>query len=160
MHTCSLVAFTGVWVRAVFGTRARWLIRAEKTNWRRGVVVADHFNGTNWYLFFGNTTLVDSLLNKPLLRADYGLPSKHTLKFILRMLIAAQWGLILAASEMQNWDAIIISIFIIFCVCTTAFIFRTQDSVASWLKSNQIGLEKMVVQILWTPCDAICNVCH
>jgi hypothetical protein len=142
-----VVAFTGVWVRSVFGTRARRLVQAEQTHWRRGVVVADHFNDTNWYLFFGNNALVNSLLNKPLLRADYALPSKHTsfMKFILRVLIAAQWGLILAASAMQSWDAIIISCFIIFCASTSTFVFRPHDSAESWLKSNKIGLEKMIV---------------
>jgi hypothetical protein len=84
-------------------------------------------------------------LNKPLLHTDHAAQFKHRrfLKPFLRLLIAAQWGLILVASAEQNWDAILISIGIIFCAYTSSFIFRTSDSIASWLTSNHVGIEKM-----------------
>lgn len=147
-----MVALTGCWVRTMYGSRARRLIKTEQTKWRRGTIVTDHFNDTNWCLFFGNSNLVDSLLNKPLLRKTQNQPrwmkpSTYTtlMKLIFRLLVAGQWGLIVAASAIQDWDAIIISVFITLCICTSAFIFRTEDSVELWLKTNCVGLEKMTV---------------
>jgi hypothetical protein len=119
--------------------------------WRRSVIVANHCNETDWALFIGDSRLVNALLNKPLLRSSHTPQKYHTfnyknfLEFFFRVLIAGQWGLILAASAQQGWDAIFISVAIILCSCTSSFIFRTSDSVSSWLTSNGVGVEKMSV---------------
>ena len=121
--------------------------------WRHSVVVTNHLNEIDWAIYIGHSRLVNAILNKPLLcksgdRTKPGMhPSKHisSFKLLLRVLIAGQWGLILAVSALQNWDTIFISAAIILCACTSTFIFHTSDSVTSWLRSNHVGLEKMSV---------------
>jgi hypothetical protein len=114
----------------------------------------EHANDSNWTIFVGNHIIVDSLLNKPLLRAEDGplqrIHSSHHInlvKLFLRILIATQWGLIVAASALQNWNAFIISAAIVLCALTSTFIDPVHDSVASWLQSNSIGLEKMTTTL-------------
>ena len=146
---------TGLGIRSAFGHSARRLLISEPGKdgqcWRRSIIVANHWNETSWSLFIGDSRLVNALLNKPLLRSTHNTqefhPSKYknSLKFFFRVLIAGQWGLIIAASAQQGWDAILISVAITLCACTSSFIFRTSDSVSSWLESNNIGVEKMSV---------------
>jgi hypothetical protein len=150
-----MLPVTGLCVRSAFGHSARRLLVGELGKdgqyWRRSVIVANHCNETDWALFIGDSRLVNALLNKPLLRSSHTPQKYHTfnyknfLEFFFRVLIAGQWGLILAASAQQGWDAIFISVAIILCSCTSSFIFRTSDSVSSWLTSNGVGVEKMSV---------------
>jgi hypothetical protein len=144
---------TGLVVRTFFGHRARYLYNREPSNYTRMAVIVENFNDANWTVLIGNSNLVDSILNKALVRVDekdvlhWVDSSRHrsALRFVLRVLIAVQWGVILGASALQGWDAIIISIFIVISACASTFIFSTRDSIAGWLHSNGVALEKMRV---------------
>jgi len=146
---------TGLCIRSAFGRSARRLLvnklGKDGQYWRRSVIVANHYNEIDWAIFIGDSRIINGVLNKPLLRSNHTTQElrsskyKNSLKFFFRVLIAGQWGVILAASAQQSWDAIFISVAIILCACTSSFIFRASDSVSSWLASNGIGVEKMSV---------------
>jgi hypothetical protein len=121
-------------------------------------IVVDHFNEENWTILVGNNHLVDSLLNKTLVRVhNHRYNTRNPLywtssswkrnipQYLLSILILAQWGLLLAASALQDWNAVFISLFVVICASTSAFIFGTPDSIRGWLHSNGVGMEKMRV---------------
>ncbi|KAK2462363.1 hypothetical protein APHAL10511_005669 [Amanita phalloides] len=147
------LAVSGFFVKFVFGHRPRPLSAGNKGKfWRRSVVVAEHMNETEWTIFIGDSTIVDSLLNKPLLPAQPNTLRRvaffgqfSLLKLSLKFIVAAQWGLLIAASILQTWDALLIAVVLMFCACVTTFIFRPEVSLDSWLRSNGAGLEKLTV---------------
>ncbi|KAK2462364.1 hypothetical protein APHAL10511_005670 [Amanita phalloides] len=150
----ALLAVTGLFVRTIFGHLPRLLSarNSKDDSWRRAVVVTEHMNETEWTIFIGDSKLVDSLLNKPLLptkpnglRKVATLEGVSLLRLLLKLIIATQWGLLIAASVLQNWDAILIAVALMFCACVTTFVFRPEVSLESWLRSNEVGLEKLTV---------------
>ena len=113
----------------------------DKNAHTRMAVVVENYNDINWTIVAGENRLVDSLLNKTLNRAkrawnaEWPRMSVSTraviIREVLRALIAAQWALVIAASSFQNWDALLITFWIIVCACTSAFVFRTDDQISS-----------------------------
>jgi hypothetical protein len=160
-YLISLV-MTGWIVRKIFGHSSRQLSfrlkasklkvdeeKMPKKRFIRCALAADEFNETQWILLYGDSDVVSSFLNLPFRKPRENVPKwappTNILRLALYILIAVQWGLILAVSALQDWDAIFISIAIISCVLASAFIYTTKDSIRSWLHDNDIALETVRV---------------
>lgn len=138
------LALTGLVIRYSHGHKARKLLDRGPSEFSRMVVLCDSLNGNNWVVFIGGHRAVDSLLNKPLYKSK-PVPVPRVLRGLSRLLVAAQWGLTVAACALQDWNALVISVWIAVCACTSTYIYTERSSVQGWLKSNQVVLEKAEV---------------
>lgn len=138
------LALTGLVIRYSHGHNARRLLDRGPSESSRMVVLYDTLNGNNWIVFIGGHRAVDSLLNKPLCKSK-PVPVPGILRGLSHLLVAAQWGLTAAACVFQDWNALVISVWIAVCACTSTYIYTEHSSVQCWLRSNKVVLEKAEV---------------
>ncbi|KAK7965767.1 uncharacterized protein PG986_000044 [Apiospora aurea] len=97
----------------------------------------------DWKVFYGESTLVNSVLNLPL----RGNPPRHKelpgLRTFLRCLIFSQWAITVASAAKKDWNALGISFWVLFCILARTFAFSAKESTRSWLQhSSGIRLER------------------
>lgn len=138
------LALTGLVIRYSHGHKARKLLDRGPSEFSRMVVLCDGLSGNNWVVFIGGYRAVDSLLNKPLYKSK-PVPVPGVLRGLSQLLVVTQWGLTVAACAFQDWNALVISVWIAVCACTSTYIYTERSSVQGWLKSNQVVLEKAEV---------------
>src|SRR5262249_45392161 len=63
---CLLTPFTGLVVYALYGFRPRRLLVEKRSDYVRLLLVSEHMNSSEWIVIYGESTVVDSLLNRPL----------------------------------------------------------------------------------------------
>lgn len=131
----SILPTTGAVVFALHGGSTRKLSGQHSSNFNRLVVVTQHINETNWQIFCGESSIVNSLLNVPLrqtprIENEY---LREALYFVLRLLILAQWAVVVGAAVIKTWDAHGITFWIIFCIISRIHIFSAERSAKTWL---------------------------
>lgn len=130
-----LLPLTGIAINATHGGQRRRLLDEDRSEFKRVVVCTNSFNGTHWWLFYGGSHTLNSLLNKPLFRTTpargRGLASR-----ILQLLIACQWVVAIASCAFQDWNAIIISIWLAFCALSSGYFNPSPECVRDWLKRD------------------------
>lgn len=138
------LTLTGLVIRYSHGHNARRLLDRRPSEFSRMVVLCDSMDGSNWVVFIGGHRALDSLLNKPLYKSKR-VPTPRVLRGLTQLLVASQWGLTAAACAFQDWNTLVISAWIAICATTSTYIYTEHSSVQSWLKANQIVLEKAEV---------------
>lgn len=107
----------------------------------RMIVCTKNLNGCEWIAVFGHENIVDSMINRPLYRPNKASCS-GALGNVLRGLIGIQWGLIIVACAWQDWNALVISGWIVVCSCVSSWMYNKHHAVKAWLKANQLHVEK------------------
>lgn len=141
------IVATGVVIRFADAHHAgpRRLLNTRDETHPRLVVASNNMNAVRWTAFLGGHKLIDSLLNKPLYSAS---PSsildrkrRASVRALLRLLIAAQWSIIVVACAMQDWNALLISAWIAISACCSPF-YTPEHATREWLRINGLCLEK------------------
>ncbi len=128
-----LLPLTGLVVRATHGGRRRRLLDDRPSEHQRVVVCTSSFNGTHWWLFYGGSRTVNSLLNKPLFRAGHNAGRARLYRYLLQALIAGQWAMAVGSCAWQDWNAIVVSAWLAFCGLTSGYLTRPEDCARDWL---------------------------
>ncbi|KAJ2986458.1 hypothetical protein NUW58_g5019 [Xylaria curta] len=133
-----LMPITGVVIFMLHGSTPRRLLVEKPTRWNRLALVAEHENTTDWIAFYGESTIVNSLLNRPLkpLGSVKRPPVTTGLRMILRVLILGQWGIALGAAAIKDWNAYFITFWISFCIFMQAFVMPSEKGAKQWMKSH------------------------
>jgi hypothetical protein len=76
---------------------------------------------------------LNSLLNKPLYRAGIT-PAPRLLRPLLQLLIGGQWVLAVGSCALQDWNALLISFWLAFCVCASTYAYPPESGVQDWLQ--------------------------
>lgn len=152
-----MVTLTGTIIHIAHSSEPRRLGKPGSSNFNRLVIIAGHTNETEWRVFFGESTIINSLLNWPLhakRRYDF-LPTAVT-KALLRLLFLSQWCLAVGAATTQGWDAYVITFWLLFCIVANSVVFASDDRVRHWVenyalrdssaKSAGIGMERFVAE--------------
>jgi hypothetical protein len=127
-----LLPVSGLAVQFTHGGCPRRLLDDHMSVHKRIVIVTNSLNGSDWWLFYGETPALNSLLNKPLYRV--GRPAPRYAPILLQALIVAQWTLAVGSCALQDWNAIIISLWLAFCICSSAYYYPSQLGAKDWLK--------------------------
>ncbi|KAI1090944.1 hypothetical protein F5B19DRAFT_460945, partial [Rostrohypoxylon terebratum] len=106
------------------------------SNYNRLVVAALHMNETDWLAFYGETTLVNALLNRPLRVKRFSRANRWVFSISLRILVLGQWSLAIGAASTQSWDAYIITFWILLCILSNLFVFSTHRCCGNWLEKS------------------------
>lgn len=145
-----VVPLTGSVIFSIYGSKPRGLLVSDSSSYNRLVLVAEHMNAMDWIVFYGESTIVNSLLNRPLepKRPKTSSSVSSLLHIILRILILGQWALALAASATQNWSSFFISFWVAFCIVFHSYMIPPQSEVKDWMKScAKIRLERYQTQL-------------
>jgi hypothetical protein len=128
---------TGLLVRLTHGGKPRRLLDERISRFTRLVVAADSVNGSEWKAFYGGSYALNSLLNKPLYRTGFAPTTPLTrrlLRLLLRFVIAGQWVLAVGSCALQDWNAFIVTFWIIFCAIMSLYVYPPSSSVRDWLR--------------------------
>jgi len=138
-----LMPLTGKLVQFSHGGKARRLLDERASEFQRLVVATSSLNGSEWWAFYGGSFTLNSFLNKPLHRTSNP-PNPKLLRRLLRVMIAAQWALIVTSCAQQNWGAFVISFWIAICACVSTYVYPPESSVQDWLQDScNLSLEKI-----------------
>jgi hypothetical protein len=93
-------------------------------------------NSADWLVIYGESTLVNSLLNCPLEPNGPSLSPgmAAAFRFLLRLLILGQWGLALGAAATKNWSSYFICFWIAFSIFSHAYLITPARSAKDWSK--------------------------
>jgi len=151
-----IIPVTGVVIFYLYGRRPRKLgehhaFRGKITDaFNSFCIVAEPINSMNGTVFYGDSKLIGSFLNRPL---EPSQPPIHRfargpLLMVLRILIVGQWGLILGAAALKDWNGYFIAFWIIFCIFSHTYLFSTYTSINSWTRSYaNIKLERYQTEL-------------
>ncbi|KAL6231300.1 hypothetical protein BDW75DRAFT_47986 [Aspergillus navahoensis] len=141
---------TGLVISALFGSRPRKLLVEDRSPYNRLVLVAKHMNHADWILFYGESSIVNSLLNRPLEPTGGAVPplAVWLLRVLLRILILGQWGLVIAVAAMQEWDAFFVTFWLVFCILSHAYLLPPSIGAKDWMRYNAgIRIERFGTQL-------------
>ncbi|KAL4928128.1 uncharacterized protein BDV17DRAFT_101256 [Aspergillus undulatus] len=129
---------TGLVISALFGSRPRKLLIDSHSRYNRLVLVTKHMNHTDWIVFYGESTIVNSLLNRPLEPTGGPVPPLMVsfLRVLLRVLILGQWGLVIASAALQGWDAFFVTFWLVFCIFLHAYLLPPSVGAKDWMRYN------------------------
>ncbi len=106
------------------------------SEYNRLVVASLHMNETEWLAFYGETTIVNALLNLPLRVNKFPKANHWVFNITLRLLILGQWTLAIGAAATQNWDSYFITFWILFWIFSNAFMFSAKRCCRNWLEKS------------------------
>ncbi|OBS20450.1 hypothetical protein FPOA_06819 [Fusarium poae] len=145
-----LLPITGTIVCLLFGYQPRKLLVDKKSEYVRLVVVTEHMNTSNWKIIMGESTIVNSLVNRPLERSGRHPPNTRTLilRNLLRICIVGQWAIALGASAMKYWDAYLICFWIAFPIFCQAYLISPCFCAKAWLEQQAgVHVERYTTQV-------------
>ena len=136
-----LMPGTGFLVLLIHGSKPRQLLVDKGTDHNRMVVVTENMNGNNWMVFCGESTIVNSFLNRPLWRekSAHSPAIRRLLRSLLRIFILSQWAMAVGAASLEEWNAFIISFWVLLCIFSQSCVYTAQDGVRDWLQYD-VGL--------------------
>ncbi|GIC87633.1 uncharacterized protein Aud_004019 [Aspergillus udagawae] len=129
---------TGLVTFILYGCQPRRLLVQDRSDYNRLVLVTEHMNSTKWIVFYGESTIVNSLLNRPL-EPDGPKPSlflARCLFMALRFLILAQWAIAIGAAASKGWDAYFTTFWITFCIFSHAYLIPPRSIMKGWMHFN------------------------
>lgn len=129
---------TGLVTMVLYGCQPRRLLVQDRSPYNRLVLVTEHMNSRKWTVFYGESTIVNSLLNRPLEPdgPELSSPVAACLLLALRILIIGQWALVIGSAALKSWDAYFITFWIIFCIFSHAYLIPPRTVVNGWMRSN------------------------
>ena len=145
-----VVPATGIVIFCLFGSTPRRLLVEDVSEYNRLLIVSEHITTMDWTVFYGESTLVNSLLNRPLEPIGLQLSTFAwvSLRMVLRILVLSQWCLVLGAAALKDWNAYFITFWIVFCIVLHAYLIPPVTSARDWLKAHaKINLERYQTQL-------------
>ena len=145
-----LMPGTGFLVLLIHGSKPRQLLVDKGTDHNRMVVVTENMNGDNWMVFCGESTIVNSFLNRPLWRekSAHSPAIRRLLRSLLRIFILSQWAMAVGAASLEEWNAFIISFWVLLCIFSQSCVYTAQDGVKDWLQYDvNLRLERFEVAL-------------
>ncbi|KAJ2979088.1 hypothetical protein NQ176_g3455 [Zarea fungicola] len=144
-----VVPLTGATVYLIRGSKPRMLRMEESgSQYNRVAVVAKHMNANTWQVFYGESTVVNRLLNWPLKPEMHPVANNRFLLIVLQGLILAQWALTVFASASQGWDAFLITFWVAFSLFANACIFTPRRITSNWMKQHaDLRLERFCTDL-------------
>lgn len=130
-----LMPLTGLVVRITHGGKRRELVDNTANEHKRMVVCTSSFNANHWWVFLGSSRMVNSMLNKPLFRAG-PVPREPYWSWLLQLLIAGQWATALASCALVDWNALIITFWVVLCAVTSTYLIQPDRCVRDWLRRD------------------------
>ncbi|KAL7936853.1 hypothetical protein V8C35DRAFT_293990 [Trichoderma chlorosporum] len=132
-----VIPVTGAVIFCLYGTKPRRLLVESESDYNRLVVVTEHMNSTDWFVIFGESTIVNSFLNRPLSPEGPSIATGMVLvlRNFLRVLILGQWGLALGAAATKRVDSYIICFWIAFSIVCHAYLITPSRCASDWSKS-------------------------
>jgi hypothetical protein len=146
----ALMPMTGIIVFILFGSRPRTLLSEKPSRYNRLVLVSKHENSTDWIAFYGESSIVNSLLNRQLEPKG---PMKfrdrqYLLRLLLRAFILAQWATALGAAATKDWNAYFICFWVAFCIFVHSYILTPERAAKDWLNSTaKVQIERYKMQV-------------
>ncbi|KAG8162403.1 hypothetical protein KVR01_008168 [Diaporthe batatas] len=135
-----VVTLTGIAIHIAHSCEPRKLGKPVGSNFKRLVIAARHMNETEWQVFFGESTVINSLLNWPLrAKRRYNFAPEAITKNLLRLLFLSQWGLAVGAATLQGWDAFVITFWIMVCIVVNSFVFASDARVGHWAEMHALS---------------------
>ena len=153
-----LLPLNGLAVTYTHGGPPRKLLDERMTEYKRVVVATSSLNGSDWWVFYGGSLTVNSLLNKPLNRAGGSSSSSSNysrstrrgqfIVALLQLCIVSQWGLAVGFCALQDWNAIIVSAWrLTFCASSSAYLYPARQCVRDWLELDcNIRVQKITAE--------------
>ena len=133
------IPVTGVVIFILYGSTPRGLLVSQSGSNRvnRLILVAEHMNSAHWTAFYGESTIVNSLLNRPIKPRgpSVSLAVRPVFHIILRVLILGQWGMALAAAATKDWNSYLICFWVAFCIFVHAYVIPVGSLAGDWAKS-------------------------
>jgi hypothetical protein len=131
-----VIPVTGTVIFCLYGSTPRRLLVEDASEYNRLIVVAEHMNSMDWTVFYGESTIINSLLNRPLepIGPQVSRFVSISLRVVLRILILGQWGLVLGAAALKDWNAYFITFWITFCIFLHAYLIPPLMSTSDWMK--------------------------
>lgn len=135
-----VVPATGALVFLTHGGKPRELrlpaqINKSAAQYNRLVVAALHMNDSEWLAFYGESGLVNSLLNHRLRQRRLYQNDKWTITALtgaLRISILSQWALAVGAAALSGWDGYLITFWIVFCIFAHTSLFPLEHCANDW----------------------------
>ncbi|KAI0098189.1 hypothetical protein GGR51DRAFT_577167 [Nemania sp. FL0031] len=127
-----VVPATGAVISLSRGGKPRELRPDPPDIYNRIVVAAPHMNESEWLVFYGESVLINSLLNNRLRPNRLFNTHSWIYNSTLRVLILGQWALAIGAAALQGWDAYLITFWILLCILSHTFAFSLERCVADW----------------------------
>lgn len=133
----ALMPTTGFIIFVIYGNNPRRLLVEDRNSYNRLIVVAEHENTTDWKVFYGESTVLNNLLNRPLEPTGSRHWLKHLplLRMFLRPSIVGQWALAIGAACTKNLNAYFITFWIVFCVFIHAYAIPPPSQAKEWCES-------------------------
>ena len=128
-----LMPLTGYIVHLTHGGRTRRLSLQHVPTWPRLVLVTSSVNNSQWSAFYGESLTLNALLNKQLTRSR-STPFPNVLRNLLRLIIVGQWILAVGSCARQDWNAVLISFWVLFCSCVDTYGYPPDESVQDWAR--------------------------
>nr|OQO23501.1 hypothetical protein B0A51_12417 [Rachicladosporium sp. CCFEE 5018] len=142
-----VVLLTGCAVFSIFGRKPRTFGERGVSTYNRLVLTAPHLNDTRWRVFFGESTVLNSMLNWPLLPRRPCQPH-WTLTLALRLLILGHCPLGIGSAAEQGLDAYLITFWIVFCILMQNLVFSSNSCVRDWLETSaEVNLERSGITV-------------
>jgi hypothetical protein len=143
-----VVPATGCCVGVIHGGGPRHFRVLKPSAYNRMVITTMHMNETNWRVFYGESSVVNSLLNWPF-RSSPNIWSEHWApRLLLRILILGQWALVIGAATTKSWDAYLITFWIFFCIFSQSFLLTPNRLAKSWMASSlQVNFERYETEL-------------
>ncbi|KAF3170087.1 hypothetical protein EYR41_001883 [Orbilia oligospora] len=131
-----IMPVTGLVVSLIYGSRPKALLVDRPSPFNRAVVVAEHMNATEWTVFYGESSIINSLLNKQLESRRRPLPKKGyvLLRFLLRLFTLGQWAMVLASLTLKDMNAFVVATWIIICVLSQTYLYPPECAAKTWMK--------------------------
>jgi hypothetical protein len=145
-----LVPVTGIAVSSLYGSRPRRLLVDKLSKFNRLIVVTEHMNSADWLVIYGESTIINSLLNRPLKPNGPSLSPALTVafRFLLRIFILGQWGLALGAAATKNWNSYFICFWIFFSIFSHAYLITPNRGAKDWSKLEaRLKVERYSIRV-------------
>ncbi|EYB23506.1 hypothetical protein FG05_30541 [Fusarium graminearum] len=144
-----LLPITGVVVSLLFGKQPRKLLVDMPSPYVRLLLIAEHMNTDSWKIIIGESSVVNSLANRPLEPSQSPPSSTRTtiLRQLLRLSILGQWGLALGAAATKQWDAYLIGFWIAFPIFCHGYLISPSFCAKGWLEQQAgVGVKRYRTQ--------------
>lgn len=142
-----LMPATSIAVSLMLGWAPRIPIQRGGPVYKRLVISTASENGMQWYGFLGDHTLLNGLLNLPLHRPMI-ITTRWWHVYLIRLFIVAQWALVVGSSSLEDWNALLIFLWVVFCIWTSAYGYPSDVAAIDWLKKNcHVKVETVDVEL-------------
>jgi hypothetical protein len=138
-----LMPLTGLIINHTHGNKPMESMVRIQTKHPRLIVATGSLNAIKWFAFYGHQTILNGLLNLPFkMRVVRG---RNYFRWLLRLVIVAQWALVLASCARQGWDAFIVTMWVTFCICMSAYGYPPDVAARRWLRRD-CGVEVTTIE--------------